>query len=129
VSEWLTMVTIALALWGRSVVSSVEVHLDSPPPLDPGVMATADWFDGPGGRKCVLSIVSDRIPGLTAEWRQDLVTHELGHCVLGTGAHLAYGQGVMSPALGTHFSLADRLWYWRVYGQPHLIGGISVAAQ
>lgn len=115
--NWAAMVAVALAIWGWAFPGAIPVvdQSDNPAYANVTSLAWADpWTQAPD---CVVSILPRNMTYLTVPQVQNVITHEVGHCI---GLEHISQPGIMYPDAG-EFSGYDRAAFWRVHPAPHRV--------
>jgi hypothetical protein len=114
------LIAYALALWatvGPFVAPSITVESADGNPAYAQARPSLAWTNGNGTDACVITIWHLYFDQLPPAAQQDVITHEVGHC-LGL-SHIDPAEGVMTSTAGVFpFSDADRLEFLRVHPLP-----------
>ena len=74
------------------------------------------WTEGNGTAHCTITVWHKYFDALSAAVQQNVITHEVGHC-LGL-SHIDPEEGVMTSTPNFDFSDADRIEFLRVHPLP-----------
>lgn len=117
--DFARMIIVALGIWGHTPSYQITYNEIASDPR-PEVLAYAEVRGAENPIGCNITFIPSRYEGYSASLIQDIVTHEVGHCI-GLIDHLpANLPGLMRAFISnTGFTGYDRLRYWWRYPAPH----------